>query len=123
MALGYLMMLAAPLRAGIKDDVLCLADSLMEGRGHASRGAVEAASYICRRMKQIGYVEVPQKAFLAVGEETFVPTNTLLCVHITTVLDLLAVTFTLVQTVTPQVCLCFCILQKSSGTAERILYS
>ncbi len=54
-ALGYLMMLAAPLRAGIKDDVLCLADSLMEGRGHASRGAVEAASYICRRMKQIGY--------------------------------------------------------------------
>lgn len=37
------------------DDVRCLSDSLMEGRAHASRGAVEAASYICRRLSAVGY--------------------------------------------------------------------
>ena len=41
-------------RAGIRDDVICLADSLMEGRGHATRGSVEASSYILRRFRQIG---------------------------------------------------------------------
>ena len=43
-----------PAHAGIRDDVLCLADSLMEGRGHASRGTVEASAYLLRRFRQIG---------------------------------------------------------------------
>ena len=48
------MLPGAPVRAGIRDDVLCLADTLMEGRGHASRGAVEASAYLMRRFRQIG---------------------------------------------------------------------
>ena len=43
-----------PAKAGIRDDLVCLADSLMEGRGHASRGAVEAQSYLLRRFRQMG---------------------------------------------------------------------
>ena len=48
------MLPGASANAGIRDDVLCLADTLMEGRGHASRGAVEAQSYLLRRFRQIG---------------------------------------------------------------------
>ncbi len=51
---AVLMSFGIPARAGLRDDVLCLADSLMEGRGHATRGAVEAQAYLCRRFRQIG---------------------------------------------------------------------
>ena len=51
---AVLSFLSQPSRAGLRDDVLCLADSLMEGRGHASRGAVEASAYIMRRFRHIG---------------------------------------------------------------------
>ena len=47
--------LSFPAFAGLEDDVRCLADTLMEGRGHAARGAVEASSYIVRRFRQMGY--------------------------------------------------------------------
>jgi len=46
--------MSLPAYAGLKDDVACLADSLMEGRGHARRGAVEAQAYLLRRFRQIG---------------------------------------------------------------------
>ena len=46
------MLPGTPSRAGIRDDLVSLADSLMEGRGHASRGAVEAQSYLLRRFRQ-----------------------------------------------------------------------
>ena len=34
---------------------MCLADTLMEGRGHASRGAVEAQIYLLKRFGGMGY--------------------------------------------------------------------
>lgn len=49
-----LFAISLPASAGLKDDVTCLADPLMEGRGHARRGAVEAQAYLLRRFRQIG---------------------------------------------------------------------
>lgn len=49
-----LLAFTLPSAAGLKDDVLCLADTLMEGRGHASRGSVEASAYLLRRFRQMG---------------------------------------------------------------------
>ena len=46
--------LCLPARAGLEEDALCLADTLMEGRGHAMRGAVEASSYLLRRFRSMG---------------------------------------------------------------------
>ena len=53
--IAALLALARPAHAGLKDDVLCLSDTLMEGRRHASRGSVEASVFIMRRLQQIGY--------------------------------------------------------------------
>ena len=43
-----------PARAGLRDDAEHLSDPLLEGRGHGTRGTVEASLYIIRRMQQIG---------------------------------------------------------------------
>ena len=43
-----------PVYAGLRDDTEHLSHPLLEGRGHASRGSVEASLYILRRMQQIG---------------------------------------------------------------------
>ncbi len=53
--LALLLSASIPSRAGLRDDVLSLADPLMEGRGHASRGSVEASAYILRRFRQAGF--------------------------------------------------------------------
>lgn len=62
-----LLACAIPSQAGIRDDVACLADSLMEGRGHATRGAVEASAYIMRRFRQIGLEPAVQSFRTAKG--------------------------------------------------------
>ena len=49
-----------PARAGLRDDVLSLSDSIMEGRGFGSRGAVEASAYIMRRLRGIGLEPIVQ---------------------------------------------------------------
>ena len=54
----FLLLLPAfvctPAHAGLFEDIEHLSHQLLEGRGHATRGAVEASVYILRRMQQIG---------------------------------------------------------------------
>ena len=48
------------LEAALRTDVEFLSSSLCEGRAAGSRGGVEAAAYICRRMSALGYVVAVQ---------------------------------------------------------------
>ena len=48
------------LEAALRSDVEFLSSSLCEGRAAGSRGGVEAAAYICRRMSALGYVVAVQ---------------------------------------------------------------
>ena len=48
------------LEAALRADVEFLSSSLCEGRAAGSRGGVEAAAYICRRLSALGYVVAVQ---------------------------------------------------------------
>ena len=49
------LLVSLPSFAGIREDLEHLADPLLEGRGHAARGGVEASFYLTRRLQQCGY--------------------------------------------------------------------
>ncbi|MBO4671812.1 MAG: M28 family peptidase [Bacteroidales bacterium] len=54
-ALAASFLLSPAAVAGIREDLGHLADPLLEGRGHAARGAAEASFYLTRRFQQCGY--------------------------------------------------------------------
>lgn len=56
------LILSLPAYAGIREDLEHLADPLLEGRGHATRGGTEASFYLTRRLQQCGY-EVRYQCF------------------------------------------------------------
>lgn len=91
LTLAALSAFGQPARAGLEDDVLCLADTLMEGRGTATRGAVEANAYILRRLRAMGLSPSMQafRTAKGIGRNTLVVLRgnprsdifTLVCAH------------------------------------------